>query len=197
MDYMKWSREKLIERIDELTLLSAQLLREKNQESRLDYDWTGNLGHWYWNIKTNSVTFNPLKVTTLGYELPEDGTPVPYQFFTEKLHPDDYEPTMNAMRDHLSGKIHVYEVEYRIQAVDGTWHWFYDRGKITEYDSEGKPISPGVTAGRNSSWFLKTPPWKPHVRSVNVFGSKLRHFPSQIPSRLPSAAAYASTGAKA
>lgn len=80
MDYMKWSREKLIERIDELTLLSVQLLREKNQESWLDYDWTGNLGHWYWNIKTNSVTFNPLKVTTLGYELPEDGTPVPYQF---------------------------------------------------------------------------------------------------------------------
>jgi len=124
MDYMKWSREKLIERIDELTLLSAQLLRERNQESRLDYDWTGNLGHWYWNIKTNSVTFNPLKVTTLGYELPEDGSPVPYQFFTEKLHPDDYEPTMNAMRDHLSGTIHVYEVEYRIQAVDGTWPGF-------------------------------------------------------------------------
>ena len=80
MDYMKWSREKLIERIDELTLLSAQLLRERNQESRLDYDWTGNLGHWYWNIKSNSVTFNTLKVTTLGYELPEDGTPVLYQF---------------------------------------------------------------------------------------------------------------------
>lgn len=140
MDYMKWSREKLIERIDELTLLSAQLLREKNQESRLDYDWTGNLGHWYWNIKTNSVTFNPLKITTLGYELPEDGSPVPYQFFTEKLHPDDYESTMNAMRDHLSGTIHVYEVEYRIQAADGSWHWFYDRGKITEYDSEGKPL---------------------------------------------------------
>jgi PAS domain-containing protein len=167
MDYMKWSREKLIERIDELTLLSAQLLRERNQESRLDYDWTGNLGHWYWNIKTNSVTFNPLKVTTLGYELPEDGTPVPYQFFTEKLHPDDYDPTMNAMRDHLSGKIHVYEVEYRIQAVDGTWHWFYDRGKITEYDSEGKPISPGVTAGRNSSWFLKTRLLIPLMKSVN------------------------------
>jgi len=74
---------------------------------------------------------------------------------------------MNAMRDHLSGKIHVYEVEYRIQAVDGTWHWFYDRGKITEYDSEGKPISPGVTAGRNSSWFLKTRPLIPLMKSVN------------------------------
>lgn len=122
MDYMKWSREKLIERIDELTLLSAQLLRERNQESRLDYDWTGNLGHWYWNIKTNSVTFNPLKVTTLGYELPEDGTPVPYQFFTEKLHPDDYDPTMNAMRDHLSGKFMYTRLNtvYRLLTEPGT-----------------------------------------------------------------------------
>jgi len=140
MDYSKWNRERLIERIEELAMLSTQLLREKNQESRLDYDWTGNLGHWYWNIKTNSVTFNPLKITTLGYDLPEAGSPVPYQFFTEKLHPDDYEPTMNAMRDHLAGNVHVYEVEYRIRAADGSWHWFYDRGKVTVHDEDGKPL---------------------------------------------------------
>ncbi len=140
MDYTQWTRDALIGRIDELTLLSTQLLREKNQETRLDYDWTGNLGHWYWNIKTNTVTFNPLKLTALGYDMPEDSTPVPYQFFTEKLHPDDYEATMTAMRNHLQGKTHVYEVEYRIQAKDGSYRWFYDRGKITKYDPEGKPL---------------------------------------------------------
>ncbi len=140
MDYTQWTRDALIGKIDELTLLSAQLLRERQQETRLDYDWTGNLGHWYWNIKTNSVTFNPLKLTTLGYDTPDDSTPVPYQFFTDKLHPDDYEATMTAMKNHLQGKNHVYEVEYRIQAKDGSYHWFYDRGKITEYDREGNPL---------------------------------------------------------
>ncbi len=52
--------------VDELEVMNQQLLQEKEQEARLEYAWTGNLGHWYWNIKTNNVTFNPLKVTTLG-----------------------------------------------------------------------------------------------------------------------------------
>lgn len=140
MDYTQWTRDALIGKIDELSLLSTQLLREKQQETRLEYDWTGNLGHWYWNIKTNTVTFNPLKLTTLGYEMPAESEPVPYQFFTDKLHPDDYDAAMTAMRNHLQGKNHVYEIEYRIQAKDGSYHWFYDRGKITEYDLEGKPL---------------------------------------------------------
>lgn len=47
---------------------------------------------------------------------------------------------MTAMRDHLEGKTHVYEVEYRIQAKDKSYRWFYDRGKITRFDSDGKPV---------------------------------------------------------
>lgn len=134
------SNEELVSKIEELSRLNEQLLREREQESRLEYDWTGNLGHWYWNIKTNSVTFNPLKITTLGYGLPADLSSVPYQFFTDKLHPDDHERAMNAMRDHLRGKAHVYEIEYRILAQDGSYHWFYDRGKITQYDEAGHPV---------------------------------------------------------
>jgi len=67
MDYSKLTREQLIQTIEELKMLNRQLLEEKEQEIGLDFSWTGNLGHWYWNIKTNTVTFNPLKVTTLGY----------------------------------------------------------------------------------------------------------------------------------
>jgi PAS domain S-box-containing protein len=140
MDYTTMSHDALIEKIEEITLLNNQLIREKQQSVLLDYSWTGNLGHWYWNIKTNSVTFNPIKVTSLGYECPDMSLPVPFQFFTEKLHPDDYKNTMEAMRKHLRAHAHVYECEYRIQAKDGSWHWFYDRGKITDFDSEGKPV---------------------------------------------------------
>lgn len=140
MPNQQLSQEQLLERIQELETLNQALLAEKEQEARLEYAWTGNLGHWYWNIKTNSVTFNPLKAAALGYEKSELPEPVPYQFFTEKLHPDDYQPTMNAMLDHLYGKAPVYEVEYRIQAKDGSYRWFYDRGKITTYDDNGKPL---------------------------------------------------------
>lgn len=139
MDYGKFSREQLLEKIHSLEMLTQELLKEKQQETRLKYAWAGNLGHWYWNIKTNEVTFDPLKVTTLGYEKSEVPEHVTYQFFTDKLHPDDYEPAMDAMRAHLYGQAHVYEVEYRIQAKGGTYKWYYDRGRITQFDEDGSP----------------------------------------------------------
>ena len=140
MDHDSKTREQLLERIEELELLNRELLAEKEQEIRLEYAWTGNLGHWYWNIKTNAVTFNPLKVTALGYNKSEIPEHVTFQYFTQKLHPDDYQKTMDAMMDHLHGKVSAYEAEYRIQTKDGKYRWYYDRGTITRYDAGGKPL---------------------------------------------------------
>ncbi len=140
MDYEEPSQEQLLSRIQELEILNRQLLEEKEQETRLEYAWTGNLGHWYWNIKTNAVTFNPLKITTLGYDKSEIPERVTYQYFTEKLHPDDYQIAMDAMLNHLYHGAEVYETEYRILAKDGTYRWYYDRGRITQYDEQGQPL---------------------------------------------------------
>ena len=138
MEDTNYGRKQLLDRIKSLEMLTQELLNEKEQETRLEYAWTGNLGHWYWNIKTNEVTFNSLKVTTLGYDKSEIPEHVTYQFFTDKLHPEDYQKAMDAMRDHIYGKADIYEVEYRIKAKDGTFKWYYDRGRITQYDN-GKP----------------------------------------------------------
>ena len=139
MDQEHVSRDQLLERIRDLEMLNRQLLREKEEETRLEYAWTGNLGHWYWNIKTNEVTFNPLKVTTLGYDKSEIPQHVSYQYFTDMLHPEDYQKAMDAMLGHMYGDAVVYEVEYRIRAKDGGYRWYYDRGKITQRDEQGKP----------------------------------------------------------
>lgn len=130
----------LIDRIEELERLNGELLRQAELETRLEYAWTGNLGHWYWDVKTNSVTFNPLKVMALGYTREEIPEHVDYQSFTDRLHPDDYLRVMRSMMDHLHGKAVVYEAEYRIRAKDGSYRWYYDRGKITQHDAEGKPL---------------------------------------------------------
>lgn len=140
MDYSSYSKAGLIERIEELEILLNQLLEEKKKESGIDFAWTGNLGHWYWNLKTNNVTFNPLKATTLGYSMDEIPEQVPFQFFTERLHPEDYNKTMEAMSNHLQGKAKVYEVEYRIKTKKGEYKWYYDRGSITKRDKDGRPL---------------------------------------------------------
>ncbi len=139
MDYSNYTREQLIDIIEELEMLNKQLLLEKEQEVKLDFAWTGNLGHWYFNIKTGNVVFNPLKVAALGYTMDELPEKVSYKFFTDKLHPNDYESTMKAMKLNMEGKADVYECEYRLQAKDGSWKWFYDRGKVTKRGSYGNP----------------------------------------------------------
>jgi PAS domain S-box-containing protein len=63
-----------------------------------------------------------------------------YTDFTTLLHPEDAEPAMLAMRDHLSGLKKQYEVEYRIRTRDGGYRWFHDIGRISAYAPDGKPL---------------------------------------------------------
>lgn len=135
-----YTREELIDRIKELEDLVEALKEEKNQEELLKFSWIGNLGHWYWNVKTDKLICNDKKITTLGYEIDEIAEDIGFEFFTSKLHPEDYERVMDDMRQHLQGNKDAYEVEYRIQTKDGKWKWYYDRGMITKTDGENEPI---------------------------------------------------------
>ncbi len=140
IEILRKEKQEIQQKLDEERLLNQQLMEEKNQMIGLDFSWTGNLGHWYWNVKSNTVTFNPLKITTLGYNMDEVPESVNYQFFTDMLHPDDYQKAMEAMMRHLHGNAAVYEVEYRIRTKAGDYKCYYDRGRITQYDEDGKPL---------------------------------------------------------
>lgn len=139
-DYQEYTKEELILKIESLNRLNQELLQTFQKSERLEFGWTGNLGQWFWNFTTNEVTFNPLKAEAIGYmkeDLPEK---VPYEFFTDKVHPDDKDEVMQLMMDHLKGEIPVWEVKYRIQAKDGSWKVYQDRGKVTERDENGRPL---------------------------------------------------------
>jgi PAS domain S-box-containing protein len=84
---------------------------------------------WEWDVINNKVSFNDLKVTMLGYKVDafkEKG----YEAFTGLLHPDDHEKAMNAMRDLLSGRKNIYQVDYRIRDSSDEYHWYMDRGAV-------------------------------------------------------------------
>ncbi len=93
---------------------------------------------WEWNYQTGKVLHNENKAAILGYSKEE--APKKVYEWTKLIHPDDYEATMQSMRDHLEGRIDLYEVDYRIKAKNGTYHWFYDKGNIVERDKTGKPV---------------------------------------------------------
>ncbi len=106
-----------------------QLLEEVLENS--DIAW------WEWDIRKNKVIANDLKVTMLGYR-PDDFRDVGYQAYTDLLHPEDYERTMQAMRDHLEGRAELYQVDYRIRRSDGTYTWYMDRGAVIEKGPGGE-----------------------------------------------------------
>lgn len=137
--YMNWSKEDLIKKIHQLEEQLKKELDSDNDSFLVEFPWAGNLGQWHWFYDRNKVIFNDKKVSQLGYDPLVVGE-VGFEFFTDKLHPDDYEPVMQNMRDHLSGKSKAYEVEYRIRHKDGHYLWYYDRGTVTKRDEDGKPL---------------------------------------------------------
>ncbi|MGM0461963.1 MAG: PAS domain-containing protein [Fibrobacterota bacterium] len=94
---------------------------------------------WEWDIVRNRVTFNPLKVTMLGYSV-ADFLECGYETFTHLLHPDDYPAVMKAMQDYLDGTVSLYKTDYRIRDSHGHYRWYMDRGVYSETDSTGKPL---------------------------------------------------------
>src|SRR6056297_130774 len=147
--YEQMNHTELVKKLKELERENQELQHFKQDfkqqelersiiHEKLEFSWAGNLGRWEWNVKTGKVIFNPKKVQALGYEVSEFSPTV--DAFTNLLHPDDYEATMDNMRRHLYGKIPAYEVEYRIKTRSGAYKWFYDRGRIVEYDNDGAPL---------------------------------------------------------
>ena len=132
--------ESLEQEILQLQQTVSALMKEKNAKELLDFPWVGNLGNWTWHVKSNKVYFNDGKILALGYKREDVSKEINYQFFTDKLHKDDYERVMQNMVDHLEGRTDAYEVEYRIQAKDGSYRWFYDRGKISLRDEDASPL---------------------------------------------------------
>lgn len=99
---------------------------------------SGNIAWWIWDFPSGDVAFSAEKATMTGYT-PEE-YPRNVHKITELIHPDDYERTMQAMRDHLEGRAQKYDVEYRIRCKDGSYLWFRDNGRIISRDRDGKPV---------------------------------------------------------
>jgi len=140
MDYKDLNKDELINLLKSKDRFIEEYQKNKENTEDLNFPWIGNLGQWFWDVPSNVVDFNPKKATNLGYDLDEIPKNAGHEFYTDKLHPDDYDRVMQNMRDHLSGKTDVYEVEYRIQTKNGEWKHYYDRGKITKRDKSGKPL---------------------------------------------------------
>ena len=77
----------------------------------------------------------------LGFTSEED-FPNRFESWSDRLHPNDREYTLQeysaTVRDYSSEK--TYDVEYRVRAKDGTYHWFRAAGRLSRRE-DGSPIA--------------------------------------------------------
>lgn len=139
-NYEDLTKEELIERLEIADLLIDQIQKSVKKEELANFPWIGNLGQWNWTVPTDELIFNEKKATNLGYKKEDIPNDVGFEYFTSKLHPEDYDKVMDNMYQHLIGRTEAYEVEYRIKKSNGEYAWYYDRGTVVKRTEDGEAL---------------------------------------------------------
>lgn len=123
---------------------------ENAVEKRVFEFWTGQdrlalaiegseVGIWDWRVQTGEASFNARWAEIVGYSLNEL-TPTDINTWIRLAHPEDIIVSNELLQKHFSGQSPNYECEARMKHKDGHWVWVLDRGKVTEWDIQGKPV---------------------------------------------------------
>jgi PAS domain S-box-containing protein len=98
-----------------------------------------NVGTWEWNIQTGETIFNERWAGIIGYSLDEI-SPVSIETWMKFSHPDDLAASGKLLEKHFAGESDYYSAESRMKHKNGEWVWVLDRGKVHQWDQDGKPL---------------------------------------------------------
>jgi PAS domain S-box-containing protein len=123
--------------ISERKRAQAVLLSERERLSGI-IEGT-NVGTWEWNIQTGETIFNERWAEIIGFTLDEI-SPTTIDTWSKFAHPDDLKKSNELIQKHINGGLEYYELEIRLKHKDGHWVWVLDRGKVTSWSEDGKPV---------------------------------------------------------
>ncbi|MGD9676851.1 MAG: PAS domain S-box protein [Vulcanibacillus sp.] len=112
---------------------------KKNLERLANIIEGTNVGTWEWNIQTGETVFNDQWAEMIGYKL-DELLPVCIETWRKFTHPDDLRKAEDQLKRVFTNQLDYYDIELRMKNKDGSWIWMQDRGKVTSWDSEGKPL---------------------------------------------------------
>lgn len=152
-DNWKWVRAygKVVERdaqgkalrltgtIADITLQKHMQEELHTSESRWQFALEGaDEGVWDWNVATNKVFFSRRWKQMLGYAVDELDNR--FEEWESRVHPEDLERCYRDLDRHYHHETPVYQNEQRLRCKDGSYKWILARGKVIEWDNDGKPI---------------------------------------------------------
>jgi two-component system cell cycle sensor histidine kinase/response regulator CckA len=108
-------------------------LRQSEERFRLAIKAT-NDALWDIDLETGVVTWNNTYSAIYGRP---PGTSDSWQWWIDRIHPEDRENTVGALRDAIRSGASSWTCEYRFLRADGDWAYIYDRAYIA-HDAAGK-----------------------------------------------------------
>jgi diguanylate cyclase (GGDEF)-like protein/PAS domain S-box-containing protein len=110
--------------------LQLHRLQERHRLSEL----TANDGVWDFDIENNDTYFSPRWRAMLGY----DAADLNENFDWRSLvHPEDIARVQTGIRDHIAGKLPMFESVHRMRHRSGDWRWVSSRAKAVT-DAHGR-----------------------------------------------------------
>jgi diguanylate cyclase (GGDEF)-like protein/PAS domain S-box-containing protein len=120
--------------------IDAALRDITEQHRRLEMIIEGTAaGTWEWNIQAGQMRINERWAQIVGYTRDELAPITPETFF-RLVHPDDLGKSNALLKDHLEGRSAHYDSLCRMRHKDGHWIWVQDRGRVYEWDAQGRPL---------------------------------------------------------
>ena len=96
----------------------------------------GRVGLWEWNTADDRMYFSREGKSSLGYRDDEDAGQ--FQFWVDRLHPEDRERVLRRVRSHLEDPRVPFESEFRMMHKDGTYRWIFARANSTPQEDGGR-----------------------------------------------------------
>jgi PAS domain S-box-containing protein len=117
---------------------AEEALRRSEESLRMILQGT-QAGTWEWNLLTDETWVNDQWAAICGYTL-EELAPFTLQTWLDLVHPDDAPKIRTTLDRHFAGELAYYECEVRLRHKAGHWVWVWDRGQVTEWAADGRPL---------------------------------------------------------
>ncbi len=94
-------------------------------------------GFWEWDIAHDKAIFSPEWRQLCGIP-PESPNSLDLDEWMSRVHPADKRVSYSDIIRHIKGETAMYENEYRLKVHDGSYKWILTRGKVVEWQPDGR-----------------------------------------------------------
>jgi len=112
-------------------------LTERENRLRLAL-WGSGDEFWDWDLRQDQLVATGVGDILAGVSA--DHPASTSRWIDANVHPADRAALDERIADHISGRSGQLESEHRLRGRDGKWLWVHVRGKIVEYDEDGKAL---------------------------------------------------------